>query len=68
MVSKNSSFGAVVGELIIKQMVSKKRFLRGNGDYQEARVVSYAPGLASGSFLVITPASKELLFETASGV
>ena len=57
-----------MGELIIKQMVSKKRFLRGNGDYQEPRVVSYAPGLASGSFLVITPASKELLFETTSGV
>ena len=66
MVSKNSSFGAVAGELIIKQTVSKKRFL--NGDCQEARVVSYAPGLASGSFLVITPASKELLFETTSGV
>ena len=58
-----------MGELFIEQMLSKKkRFLRGNGDYQEPRVVSYAPGLASGSFLVITPALKELLFETTSGV
>ena len=30
--------------------------------------VSYAPGLASGSFLVITPASKEPFFETTSAV